>query len=197
MISTHCSIIETQKLTKWLLCQPWAGPDHAQDLAHEAYLAALERQRNGLKPRWLTSLAQDAARSPGYRLLHANTLLRNAKTGEKESAKTPARSEVELQIDLATLMIAAPPGPYLQDDMLDALAMVQRIGSGDLKQAVDSILVGSDMDEAAAEAGMTAVQLYRALRLVGRKLTGRGRGKGNKRDPQQMDLFGCQTEEVL
>lgn len=190
MISAYCSAKETQKLTKWLVRQPWAGPDNAQDLAHEAYLAALDRQHKGLKPRPLMRLAQDAARGPGYRLLATNTRLRDAHTGTTEAAKTQTRRDVELQVDLSLVLLTAPPDNRLKTDLEAALDLIGRVGCDQLRQAVQLVLGGTDMSEAAQQVGLTAVQLSRALALVGRKLTGHIRRKGKKRDPQQLDLFG-------
>lgn len=187
---------DTRRLTRWLNSRPWAA-NHTEDLAAEAMLSALELQRNGRKPRWLTSLAQDAARGRGYRLLSNNTRTRNPRTGAVEKTKTPTRREIEQQIDLATLMLPAPTTSY-PDHLQDALELIQRVGSPALQQAVQLMLAGADLAETAAEVGMPETSLRRALRQLGSKLTRQSsqKNKKPKTNPQQMDLFGQPDQEV-
>lgn len=186
---------QARRLTRWLNSRPWAGPSNSEDLAAEAMLSALELQHKGMKPRWLTSLAQDAARGRGYRLLAHNTRTRNP-SGAAEKTKSPTRREIEQQIDLTLLMLPAPPTSY-PDHLQDALELIRRVGAPELQQAVQLVLSGADLGEAAQAVGMPVSSLTRALTAIGHKITGRSRRAGKSQtDPEQMDLFGAPTEGV-
>lgn len=190
---------DKKRLTRWLCGQPWAGADHAEDLAQDAIVAALTRQRYGLKPRALGWLCKDAAKRS--KLLHdrSRSMEEVEFNGQtlRLRRKTPTRRDVEQQLDLTALMVPAPPQD-LPDHLIDAMDLIQRVGSDQLQRAVQLVLAGADLTEAAAEVGMPATSLRRALRLFGRKITGHQRtGRSRVPDPrQQMDLFGSPEQGV-
>jgi DNA-directed RNA polymerase specialized sigma24 family protein len=183
---------DKKRLTRWLCGQPWAGADHAEDLAQDAIVAALTRQRSGLKPRALGWLCRDAAKR--CKLLHdrSGSIEEVEVNGQtlRLRRKTPTRLDVEQQVDLTALMVPVPPQGF-PDHLIDAMDLIQRVGSNQLQRAVQLVLAGAYLTEAAAKVGMPATSLRRALRLFGRKIKRCQRtGRSQAPDPQQqMDMF--------
>lgn len=183
---------DTSRLTRWLRGRPWAGPDHAEDLAQDAVLASLERERKGLKPRAMGYLAKDAAKR--HKLLHDRSrdeveVLDETGQKRQQRRKTLIRSDVEQQIDLTSLMRPAT-SPTLPDHLAAALELIRRIDSPSLQQAVQLVLGGADLVVAAQAVGMPVTSLRRALAAIGDKLGAQPRQRRQaQQDGEQMSLF--------